>query len=141
MALHRRSGARFEANIWPGFVDAMTALLLVLIFVLSIFMIIQFVLRDTITGQDEELDSLTRDLASLASVLSLEERRTDMLTDQVGKLRANLDDSRAEETRMTALIASLSNERDAAAARSVSFEQQVAGLLADVGAARRRVTQ
>ena len=39
MALSRRNGKRFEANIWPGFVDAMTALLLVLVFVLSIFMI------------------------------------------------------------------------------------------------------
>jgi len=42
MALARRSGQRFEANIWPGFVDAMTALLLVLVFVLSIFMMVQF---------------------------------------------------------------------------------------------------
>jgi len=43
MALARRSGQRFEANIWPGFVDAMTALLLVLVFVLSIFMMVQFI--------------------------------------------------------------------------------------------------
>ena len=58
MALNRRSANRFSANIWPGFVDAMTALLLVLMFVLTIFMVVQFVLRDTISGQDEELDSL-----------------------------------------------------------------------------------
>ena len=55
MALSRRSGRRFEANIWPGFVDAMTAILLVLMFVLSIFMIVQSVLRDTITGQNSQL--------------------------------------------------------------------------------------
>ena len=41
MARARRSGKRAEANIWPGFVDAMTAVLLVIMFVLSIFMIIQ----------------------------------------------------------------------------------------------------
>jgi len=43
MATLRRNGTRASVNIWPGFVDAMTALLLVLMFVLSIFMIVQFV--------------------------------------------------------------------------------------------------
>ena len=46
MALSRRTGQRFQASIWPGFVDAITALLLVLIFILTIFMAVQFVLRD-----------------------------------------------------------------------------------------------
>jgi len=46
MALARRSSQRFNTAIWPGFVDAMTGLLLVLMFVLTIFMVIQFVLRD-----------------------------------------------------------------------------------------------
>ena len=46
MAFARRSGQRFTANVWPGFVDAMTALLLVLMFVLSIFMIVQFILSE-----------------------------------------------------------------------------------------------
>ena len=55
MALSRRTGQRFQANIWPGFVDAMTALLLVLMFVLTIFMVVQAVLRDTITVQDATL--------------------------------------------------------------------------------------
>ena len=53
MALSRRGSQRdVSGAIWPGFVDAMTALLLVLMFVLSIFMIVQFVLRDTISAQD-----------------------------------------------------------------------------------------
>ena len=55
MALSRRTGARFQASIWPGFVDAMTGLLLVLMFVLTIFMIVQFVLTERITGQELSL--------------------------------------------------------------------------------------
>ena len=51
MAIGAPRPGRFSAIIWPGFVDVMTALILVLFFVLSIFMIVQFVLRDTITGQ------------------------------------------------------------------------------------------
>ena len=54
MALTRRSVQRVSGNIWPGFVDAMTGLLLVLMFVLTIFMVVQFVLRETISGQESE---------------------------------------------------------------------------------------
>ena len=72
MALIRRSGARFSANIWPGFVDAMTAILLVLMFVLSIFMIVQSILRDTITGQNSELAFLNTELVQIRNDLGLE---------------------------------------------------------------------
>ena len=58
MALSRRSGQRFQTSIWPGFVDAMTALLLVLMFVLTVFMIVQYVLQETISNQDDELNEL-----------------------------------------------------------------------------------
>ena len=60
MAFHRRAGARFQGTIWPGFVDAITALLMVMIFLLTIFMVVQFVLNETISSQDEELNSLKR---------------------------------------------------------------------------------
>ena len=72
MALIRRSGARFSANIWPGFVDAMTAILLVLMFVLSIFMIVQSILRDTITGQNSEIGFLNIELNQIKNDLGLE---------------------------------------------------------------------
>ena len=72
MALIRRSGARFSANIWPGFVDAMTAILLVLMFVLSIFMIVQSILRDTITGQNSELAFLNTELIQIKNDLGIE---------------------------------------------------------------------
>ena len=64
MALSRRNGARLQSSIWPGFVDAMTGLLLVLTFVLSIFMVIQFVLSETISGQESELDTLQSEIAA-----------------------------------------------------------------------------
>ena len=67
MALSRRTGQRFQASIWPGFVDAMTGLLLVLMFVLTIFMVVQFTLQETITGQETELDSLSSEVAALSA--------------------------------------------------------------------------
>jgi chemotaxis protein MotB len=52
MALARRASGRMSQTIWPGYVDAVTSLLLVLMFLLTIFMVVQFVLRETISGQD-----------------------------------------------------------------------------------------
>ena len=84
MALGSRSTNRMSGAIWPGFVDAMTALLLVLMFVLTIFMVVQFVLRETISGQASELDELSSQIADLADALGLERDRNATLTAEVG---------------------------------------------------------
>ena len=82
MALQRRGRGAGHANIWPGFVDAMTGLLLVLMFVLTMFTIVQFVLRDEINGQatqlteqETQLTQLTDQVASLASALAYQAGR------------------------------------------------------------------
>ncbi|WGI22554.1 peptidoglycan -binding protein [Amylibacter sp. IMCC11727] len=130
MALNRRSANRFSANIWPGFVDAMTALLLVLMFVLTIFMVVQFVLRDTITGQDAELDALSNELAGLSQALGLEQARSSDLQGNVDLLTATLETARTEAEAQAALIASLSSQTENQAAQIAEFEDQVASLLA-----------
>ena len=66
MGLSRR---RDSSMIWPGFVDAVTTLLMVMMFVLTIFTVMQVVLRDTITTQSNELDSLTNQISQLADAL------------------------------------------------------------------------
>lgn len=137
MALRGRSSTRFTANIWPGFVDAMTALLLVLVFVLSIFMIVQSVLRTTVSTQEDELDELGGQIATLARALGLEQQRTDELETRSNLLDTELTAERALNEERQSLISSLTAERDAAldtaaerAARISSFEEQVASLLA-----------
>ena len=144
MALSRRTGQRFQASIWPGFVDAMTGLLLVLMFLLTIFMVVQFVLRETISGQETEIDSLSIEVSALAAALGLEERRTSQMQARLGALNTTLDDTQTQLDRaqsdlvaQSALVASLTAQRDqtrsdltAAQSRIVSFEEQVAGLLA-----------
>src|SRR6056297_1200290 len=99
MALSRRTGQRFQSSIWPGFVDAMTGLLLVLMFVLSIFMIVQYVLRETISGQETQLDELSSEVAALSRALGLERDRSDTLEERVGELTATLGDAREREQR------------------------------------------
>lgn len=137
MALSRRTGQRFQGSIWPGFVDAMTGLLLVLMFVLTIFMVIQFVLRETITGQETELNALSAEIAAIAEALGLEQDRVKSLETELGLLSTNLSDAETQVAAQSALIAQLSDERALAAtaladanSKITAFEAQVAGLLA-----------
>ncbi|WP_456389844.1 peptidoglycan -binding protein [Profundibacter sp.] len=143
MALSRRTGQRFQASIWPGFVDVMTALVLVLMFVLTIFMVVQFVLRETITGQETELDDLSVQIISLADALGLEQQRSSRLEGDVARLDSTLDQARDQASQRMALIASLTartNEQTAELERQraqvTSFEAQVASLLSQRDAAR-----
>ena len=150
MALSRRTGVRFQASIWPGFVDAMTGLLLVLMFVLTIFMVIQFVLQETIKGQGSELDLLSssiqqKDLelskfsdqiSTLGTALGMERELAIRLRDEVADLDASLSNAQADGRTQLAQIKALKSERDASAAKLenantviTDFELQVAGLL------------
>ena len=110
--------------IWPGFVDAMTALLLILMFVMSIFMIIQFTMSQKISGQSKELDDLTLQLAGLADVLSLERDRSTALEGEVGALQSNLASQRSEADRLNAAMAALARSRDTAEARAAALGQE-----------------
>lgn len=148
MALTRRGSVRSGDVVWPGFVDAMTALLMVLMFVITIFMLIQSVLRETITSQDTELDALTAQVASLADALGLERNRANQLQADIGRLRSDLTAAEARGEEQAALIATLTGqlttaqgELAAAQGRIASFEEQVASLLAERDAARGEAAQ
>ncbi|MBF9034134.1 peptidoglycan -binding protein [Rhodobacterales bacterium HKCCE2091] len=130
MAFHRRAGARFQGTIWPGFVDAITALLMVMIFVLTIFMVVQYVLNEEISNQDDELNQLNAQLNDLSDALGLARGENARLEDRVATLGADLAASRILTDSQTALIARLGDDLDAQAARIADFEAQVAGLLA-----------
>ncbi len=115
-----------DSMIWPGFVDAMTALLLILMFVMSIFMIIQFTMSQKISGQSKELDDLTRQLVGLADVLSLERDRSTALEGEVGALQSNLASQRSEADRLNAAMAALVQARDTAQARAAALDSSLA---------------
>ena len=143
MSLSRRGNNREPLSIWPGFVDAFTVLLLLMMFVLTIFLVVQFVLRDTITTQDTELDNLAEQIASLADTLGLERTKTTQLQGEVAQLGSDLAGARQQGEAQLALIATLNaqvnNQETALAAREAkitSFEAQVATLLAERDASR-----
>ena len=70
-SIGRRFG-RDDAYYWPGFVDAMAQLLLVITFLMSVFMITQFLLSREISGRDTVLTRLKAQIAELTQLLALE---------------------------------------------------------------------
>ncbi|NBZ87154.1 peptidoglycan -binding protein [Stagnihabitans tardus] len=144
MGLSRRR--REEPNIWAGFVDAVTTLLMVMMFVLTILTVAQSVLRDTINTQSSELSELNAQVAQLAEALGLERTKAQDLQTQVGSLSASLTAAKAEGEKQSALIATLTSqltakegELTAAQTRIASFEAQVASLLAEAQAQKGQI--
>ncbi|OCX66121.1 flagellar motor protein MotB [Thioclava sp. SK-1] len=127
MGLQRRGANRFSANIWPGFVDAMTALLLVLMFVLTIFMVVQSVLRETITTKETELSVLAQQVAGLADALSLSEI-------QVSDLQGALDVAQGQVSEQNAMISALNAQLDANTSQLMQAEQQITAFESQVAA-------
>ncbi len=135
--LTRRSGERFTTNIWPGFVDAMTAILLILMFILSIFMIVQSVLRDTISSQKIELDEQQTELSQLGNNLEDLRNQLGMLRTEKSNLQTLSSEQQAKLTRQEAqlqekinLLTKLRNDMTIAEAKITDFKSQVASLIA-----------
>ena len=130
MALLRRSGSRFTTNIWPGFVDAMTALLLVLMFVLSIFMIIQSVFREKISGQETELSRLENEVMNLIADLNLQKKEFKNLNAMNLAINKSLEEQKVlNESKSLELKNALKN-LDLANIKISDFEIRVASLIA-----------
>jgi chemotaxis protein MotB len=131
------SRRRRTLDLWPGFVDALAALLMVMVFVLLLFVLGQFVLSDAISGRDRALDRLNAELAALARTLSLETEARVRAETQVGELSASLTAARREGAALSARLgeteAALAAAREDLAAR----ELQIARLSADVEALAR----
>lgn len=107
MALARGSRQR-GIDYWPGFVDALSTLILVVIFLLTVFAIIQFFLSQEVTGKDAALSRLSARIAQLSDMLSLEQTNKLSMEEQVAQLRASLAASDGERERLRGLNEGLS---------------------------------
>lgn len=132
--LRRRRGA-FE--IWPGFVDALTSLIMVMIFVLLIFAIGQFVLSDSLAGKNRALDALNSKVAELARTLSLAEDGKRVLDAKVAELSASLGQASGERDRMKDALDVATDEAtrlNADIAALTALKQQLEGQVASLAA-------
>jgi chemotaxis protein MotB len=110
MALSRRN--RNATNIWPGFVDALATLLMVIIFVLMIFVISQFYLSDALQGRDEALDRLNHQVSELADLLNLEQQVSTDLRTSIGQISGELQSSLAQRDDLSTQLNGLLGVQD-----------------------------
>ena len=91
-----RARAPRSDNIWPGFVDALATLLLVIMFLLVVFMLAHFFLTQAITGRDEALLRLNNQVEELSQLLAMERRETEEMRTSVTQLSASLQTANQE---------------------------------------------
>jgi chemotaxis protein MotB len=140
-------------NYWPGFVDALSSLLLVIIFLLSLFMIAQFFLGQQIKGKDSALTRLNSQIAELTNMLQMERTNSTDLQSQIANLTATLSSTQSAKDKLTAQIAGigvgtsdkdaqiagLNSELDSAKQLSAEQESQVALLNQQLAALRTQI--
>ena len=140
-------------NYWPGFVDALSSLLLVIIFLLSLFMIAQFFLGQQIKGKDSALTRLNSQIAELTNMLQMERTNSTDLQSQIANLTATLSSTQSAKDKLTAQIAGigvgtsdkdaqiagLNSELDSAKQLSAEQESQVALLNQQLAALRIQI--
>ena len=107
MALSRARRDR-GVDYWPGFVDALSTLILGIIFLLTVFVVVQFVLSQEVTGKDTALARLSARIAALTDLLGLEQTNKTSLEEQIAQLRANLATTDTERDRYKGLYEGLS---------------------------------
>jgi chemotaxis protein MotB len=138
MAGARRKRGSNGLDAWPGYVDALSTLLMVIIFVLLVFVLAQGFLSVALSGREKALDRVNRQLAEMSDMLSLERSRASDLGLSVARLSKQLDaanaardaaigqlnDLKANASRTEAERDALRSERDALTARASDAELQ-----------------
>jgi chemotaxis protein MotB len=146
MALAR---ARRESgfNYWPGFVDALSTLVLSIVFLLSVFLVVQFFLSQEVSGKDKALEQLNARIAELNDLLSLEKLGKFNLEDQLSQVRAGLASAETERDRVKGLYEGLAGAGNDAAGRAgelnkaLESEKQVsARALAQIEVANQQIS-
>src|ERR1700676_3289081 len=104
-----RRGRDIGMNYWPGFVDALSTLLLGIIFLLTVFVVVQFYLTQEVCGKDTALNRLNAQIAQLTELLSLEKSGKVSVEEELAQLRANLAATEGERDRFKGLYKGAGN--------------------------------
>ena len=100
-------------DIWPGFVDALAALLIIIIFLLMVFTLAQFFLSEMLSGRNQALERLNRQITELGEMLSLEQTASAKLRDKASQLSADLSTSTKTRERLSSQLTELLPQKDA----------------------------
>ena len=132
-----RLARRRPLDFWPGFVDALASLLMVMVFVILVFVIGQFVLADAVSGRDRALAQLNAELAALAQTLSLEKSARERADVMVGELSASLTASEREREALSNELLASRDELHAAQDEAKTQREEAARLSADIAALQK----
>lgn len=104
MAISARRHRGGTPNIWPGFVDAISALLIIVIFLLMVFTLAQFFLSELLSGRDEALERLNVQISELSEMLSLERGANADLRKDLTQISSQLQNSVAARDRLSSQL-------------------------------------
>jgi chemotaxis protein MotB len=121
MALSRSRNRGGVANYWPGFVDVLSTLLLVVIFLMSLFMLTNYFITTQTSGKDTLLSRLNTQLSQLTELLALERSKKQSLEDSLSALQATLIDKDKETARLTGLLGEQGGKTEGAESRAVQL--------------------
>src|ERR1700761_7091614 len=107
MAMARGRRQPRQIDYWPGFVDALSTMLLAITFLLSVFMLGQFFLAREVTGKDTVLQKLHKQIDELTSLLALEKASKAGADSQLAALTATLDATKKDKAQLEAQLAGL----------------------------------
>ena len=122
-----------RTDIWPGFVDALAALLMVIIFLLMVFVIAQFFLNDALTGRDEALERLQGQVSDLADLLSLERQANEELRASTAKLSDELQASISISDGLKKQVKNLKLQAKTAEELAANLKNELALSLSNIG--------
>src|SRR6478752_9159911 len=114
MALARNRRTQRTVDYWPGFVDALSTLLMAIMFLLTVFVVGQFILSREISGRDEVLTRLNGQINELTQLLALEKGSNQDLQDSVANLQASLASAESDRSRLQVLLSAGSGGSDVA---------------------------
>src|ERR1700753_469835 len=106
----RRRGGENGLSAWPGYVDALSTLLMVIIFVLLVFVLAQAFLSVALSGRDKQLDRVNRQLSEVSDMLSLERGRGADLSQSIAQLNRELAVATAARDALTQQLTSLRDQ-------------------------------
>ncbi|MFB8343042.1 peptidoglycan -binding protein [Brucella cytisi] len=104
MALARNRRSQRHVDYWPGFVDALTTLLLAIMFLLTVFVLAQFLLSREVNNKDSVLARLNSQIQELTQLLSLERSNSQDMQDTIANLQASLSSTESERSRLQSLL-------------------------------------
>jgi chemotaxis protein MotB len=112
-------------NYWPGFVDALATLILGIIFLLSVFVVVQFYLTQEVTGKDTALSRLNAQIMQLTELLSLEKTGKISLEETLAQLRASLATAEGERDRYRGLYEGVGSGASDAQTKAAELSTQL----------------